>query len=71
MLKQNLETLIPVNRYEVTTKICSRCGNRKEDITYKCENCGLMIDRDLNSAINILKMRLQKVETTTSAEHSF
>ncbi len=70
MLKQNIETLIPVNKYEATTKMCSRCGNRKEDITlsdrtYKCNNCGLVIDRDLNSAINILKIGLQKVEKTT------
>ena len=69
-LKQSLETLIPVDRYEATTKICSRCGSRKEDIklsdrTYKCESCGLVIDRDLNSAINILKIGLQKVEATT------
>nr|WP_297457417.1 transposase [Persephonella sp.] len=70
MLKQNIETLIPVDKYETTTKVCSRCGNRKEDIklsvrTFKCEKCGLVIDRDLNSAINILKIGLQKVEKTT------
>ncbi len=70
MLKQNIETLIPVDKYEATTKICSRCGNKKEKITlsdrtYKCNNCGLVIDRDLNSAINILKVGLQKVEETT------
>ncbi len=70
MLKQNIETLIPVDRYEATTKICSRCGSRKEDIalsnrTYKCDNCGLIIDRDVNSATNILKVGLQKVEKTT------
>jgi len=70
MLKQNIETLIPVDKYEATTKVCSRCGNKKEDIalsdrTYKCEKCGLVIDRDLNSAINILKIGLQKVEKTT------
>ncbi len=69
-LKQNLETLIPVDRYAATTKICSRCGQKKKDITlsdrtYKCEKCGLVIDRDLNSAINILKIGLTKVETTT------
>jgi len=69
-LKQNLETLISVDRYEATTKICSDCGSRKEEITlsertYKCEKCGLIIDRDLNSAINILKIGLQKVERTT------
>ncbi|RUM58817.1 MAG: transposase [Persephonella sp.] len=69
-LKQNLETLISVDRYEATTKTCSNCGSRKEDITlsdrtYRCEKCGLVIDRDLNSAINILKIGLQKVEKTT------
>ncbi len=70
MLKQNIETLKPVDKYEATTKMCSKCGNRKEDITlsdrtYKCNSCGLVIDRDLNSAINILKIGLQKVEKTT------
>ncbi|EDP75091.1 RNA-guided endonuclease TnpB family protein [Hydrogenivirga sp. 128-5-R1-1] len=70
MLKQNIETLIPVDRYKATTKMCSRCGSRKEDITlsdrtYKCESCGLVIDRDFNSAVNILKIGLSKVETTT------
>ncbi|SNZ08483.1 Transposase [Persephonella hydrogeniphila] len=69
-LKNNPETLIPVGRYEATTKICSNCGSRKEDIelsdrVYKCNSCGLVIDRDLNSAINILKIGLEKVETTT------
>ncbi len=69
-LKQSLETLIPVDRFEATTKICSQCESKKEDIrlsdrTYKCKKCGLVIDRDLNSAINILKIGLQKVETTT------
>ncbi len=59
-----------MDRYEATTKICSQCGNKKEDIklsdrTYKCEVCGLIIDRDLNSAINILKIGLEKVEETT------
>ncbi|RUM62075.1 MAG: transposase [Persephonella sp.] len=70
MLRQNIETLILVDRFEATTKICSRCGSRKEEIRlseriYKCEVCGLEIDRDLNSAINILKMGLEKVEGTT------
>jgi len=69
-LKQNLETLIPVDRFKATTKICSRCGDRKEDIRlsdriYRCEKCGLEIDRDLNSAMNIVKIGLQEVEETT------
>ena len=42
-----------------TTKMCSRCGNLKQDLTLKdrtyiCSNCGLIMDRDENSAVNIL-----------------
>ena len=43
-----------------TTKTCSKCGNIKEmklwDRIYKCSNCDLEIDRDYNSAINILNI---------------
>jgi len=58
------------DRYEATTKICSQCGSKKVNIKlsdriYRCEKCGQLIDRDLNSAINILKIGLLKVETTT------
>ena len=41
-----------------TSKMCSGCGNLQNmplwKRTYCCTNCGLVIDRDLNSAINIL-----------------
>jgi putative transposase len=42
-----------------TSKMCNRCGNIKDNLTlwdrtYTCPNCGLSIDRDLNSAVNIL-----------------
>ena len=40
-----------------TTKQCSNCGNiQKMPLwirTYKCSSCGIEIDRDINSAINI------------------
>lgn len=41
-----------------TSKTCSKCGYIQAmplyKRTYKCPNCGLVIDRDKNSAINIL-----------------
>ena len=45
-----------------TSKRCSRCGVVKEKLalyerTYKCD-CGLVLDRDLNAAINILQKGL-------------
>jgi putative transposase len=41
-----------------TSKACSRCGNLQEmplwKRTYRCVECGLVMDRDENSAVNIL-----------------
>ncbi|MFX1538146.1 MAG: RNA-guided endonuclease InsQ/TnpB family protein, partial [Promethearchaeota archaeon] len=43
-----------------TTKTCSGCGHKKEFMPlnqrkYSCEICGTVLDRDKNSAINIMK----------------
>ncbi|HHY80171.1 MAG TPA: transposase [Thermoanaerobacter sp.] len=66
-----------VDKYIPTTKTCSQCGNVQEislaERTYKCSKCGLQIDRDLNSAINMLKVvgldrpEVTPVERKTSA----
>jgi len=44
---------------EGTTQECSRCGTIVPktllDRVHNCPNCGLILDRDLNSAYNILK----------------
>ena len=41
-----------------TTQECSRCGEQVEktlsDRTHECPSCGLIMDRDLNAALNIL-----------------
>lgn len=43
-----------------TTKTCNRCGNIQDmvlsDRIFKCLNCGLEIDRDFNSAVNMIEM---------------
>lgn len=46
-----------VNKYYASSKICSNCGEKKKTLTlsqrvYTCD-CGSVIDRDLNAAINI------------------
>lgn len=45
-----------VNEYQTTMK-CSGCGNLKKDVgkseIYKCKECGLKGDRDMNAAKNI------------------
>jgi putative transposase len=49
-----------------TSQKCSRCGvvaKEKLDLsvrTFECHSCGLVIDRDLNAAKNILKLGLEQ-----------
>jgi len=50
--------LVIANRFFPSSKICSKCGSIDKDLTlndrvYKC-SCGLVMDRDLNAAINLL-----------------
>jgi putative transposase len=50
--------LVVVDRWFPSSKTCSHCGSKKETLTlnervFECGNCGLMIDRDLNAAINL------------------
>ena len=49
---------IQVDRYYPSSKTCSHCGCIKHDLklkdrTYKCNECGCVIDRDYNAAINL------------------
>lgn len=50
--------LVIVDRFFPSSKLCSGCGNKKDNLklserTYICECCGLEIDRDINAAINL------------------
>jgi putative transposase len=47
-----------VNRFYASSKTCSRCGHIKRDLklsdrAYECTECGLVIDRDYNAALNL------------------
>lgn len=59
---------IKVDKWYPSSKMCSNCGCIKEltlqDRVYKCE-CGLIIDRDLNAAINIKNEGLRLFLQTT------
>jgi len=46
------------DRFYPSSKKCSACGYikadlRRSDRTYVCESCGVVLDRDLNAAINL------------------
>ena len=64
---KNLATLMPVifvDTYEPTTQICSFCKHRHRislsERMFKCPNCSKRIDRDVNAARNILRIALEK-----------
>ena len=47
-----------IERWYPSSKICSKCGAVKAKLSlnervYRCDGCGLVMDRDLNAAINI------------------
>lgn len=51
--------LIISNRYFPSSKLCSKCGWKNTQLTlkdrvFKCDQCGLEIDRDLNAAYNLI-----------------
>ena len=52
--------LVQASRWFASSKICSGCGRvnadlRLSDRTYRCVLCGLVIDRDVNAAINLAR----------------
>jgi putative transposase len=56
-LEERGKDLVKVDRFYPSSKRCSRCGRIKENLTlsdriYRCE-CGNVMDRDVNAAINI------------------
>lgn len=52
--------LVIADRWFPSSKTCSNCGTKKETLSlservFECSHCGLVIDRDLNAAINLSK----------------
>jgi putative transposase len=50
--------LVVADRWFPSSKTCSACGEVKAKLplaerTYRCEHCGLVVDRDLNAALNL------------------
>ncbi len=54
--------LVIADRWFASSKTCSQCGHKKDKLKlseriFKCENCGLEIDRDFNAAKNLAAYR--------------
>ncbi|WP_066196161.1 RNA-guided endonuclease TnpB family protein [Gracilibacillus timonensis] len=65
-LKEQGKQLVKIDKWFPSTKTCSNCGSVKEielsERTYQCA-CGLNIDRDYNSALNIKKEGIRLLAT--------
>lgn len=59
------KNVIKIGRFEPSSKTCSICGYIKSDLELKdrnwtCPECGTHHDRDINAAINIKRIALDK-----------
>jgi putative transposase len=55
--------LIRIDRWYPSSQLCSECGWRYQDLhrgvrQWTCQSCGVVHDRDMNAAINILRAGL-------------
>ena len=73
-LKYKCNNFVEVDKHYPSSKTCSNCGKRKDDLglderTYRCRSCGMSLDRDLNAAINLRNegLRIYTVGHTGSA----
>jgi putative transposase len=60
--------LVLADRFHPSSKKCSGCGNVKAKLalserSYQCDSCGLIIDRDVNAALNLLKLAANGAES--------
>jgi len=57
--------IVRIGRFEPSSKMCSKCGHIKSDLTLKdrvwnCSECSMTHDRDINAAKNILDFGLHR-----------
>jgi putative transposase len=55
--------VIEANRFYPSSKMCSKCGSIKDDLTlgdrtYVCSVCGNIMDRDFNASVNLENLGL-------------
>jgi putative transposase len=66
-------TLQRADRWYPSSKRCSGCGQVKERLllserVYRCETCGVVVDRDLNAARNLVQLVKQTTASSAGSE---
>ena len=62
------KTISKIDRFYPSSQLCSNCGYKNKDVKnlnireWTCPECGVIHDRDVNSAINILNEGLRLLE---------
>ena len=64
--------LIVIDRFYPSSKTCSACGYIKAELSlseraYTCASCGLVLDRDVNAAVNLLNEALRTTVSSTGS----
>lgn len=64
--------VVVADRFYPSSKRCSGCGHKKDSLslserTYACSECGLVLYRDLNAALNLRQWYLNEKCTDSSA----
>jgi putative transposase len=68
--------LVVADRWFPSSKTCSGCGWRNpslklSDRTFTCAECGLVLDRDLNAAVNLRNLVAASAVETENARGVF
>ena len=65
-LQDRGKILVRVDKWYPSSQICCHCGNRHKlelsERIYHCPDCGMVMDRDHNAAINILREGLRMLD---------
>jgi putative transposase len=61
---------VKADRWFPSSKLCSGCGVVKAKLhlserTYECDSCGLLLDRDLNAAVNLARYAQRETDPST------
>ena len=69
-VKWNNRVLVKIDKYFPSSQTCSSCGFINKNVknlsvrTWKCPNCKVIHDRDINAAKNILREGINKINKT-------
>jgi putative transposase len=67
--------VVLAGRFYPSSKTCSACGTVKATLslaerTFRCEHCGLVTDRDVNAARNLLHLAVSGTESRNACEET-